>query len=801
MEAVLAQPTAPTCCRHCGDPCADASVQSSHGLFCCGGCAAVFALLAERGLDAFYACDLAPGVSQRAAGALADDRFAALSDPAVAARILLPGGGDLACATFDVPALHCASCVWLLERLWQVDDGIVRAEADLLRRTVQVWFQRERLSLRAVAERLAAVGYEPAIEREQARSGPSAATRRLYLQLGLAGFAAGNMMLFSVPRYANGAPLEPVFQHLFDALNLALATPVLLFSAADWLRAAGRALAARRLTLDVPVALGLVALYARSVVDIATGAGPGFLDAFAGLVFFLLVGRLFQQKAFDRIAFDRTWRSFLPLQVRVETADGTWRLTPLDDVRTGDRLTLRAQEVVPADAMLADAIGTIDYAFVTGESTPVVVRRGDVVRAGGRVVGRALRLDVTIDVRHAELARLWQHPAFTRPTRSLLTDLSARFGGWFTAATLLVAAAGAAAWWPDTAMAAQVASAVLIIACPCALTLAAPVTLGTAMGILGRAGLYVKQPAVVLDLGRIDTIVFDKTGTLTAPGVGGAAPIDVDPNDWRLVRRLAAESAHPVSRAIAAGAVADGAVDGVIETAGAGLFGFVDGHAVAIGTPAFVAGLTGVPPAEDASGTAIAIDGRLRGRVDVGAPARAGIDAAVVQLARRGAMWLLSGDTEADAARWAPRFADRMRFRQSPAAKLAFVQARQRAGERVLMIGDGLNDAGALAAADTGLAVCDDTACLVPACDAVLHGGAVARLPVFLQVARRARQVIAACFVVSLGYNAIGLGLALSGRLTPLATAVLMPISSLTVIGLAAGAMRWFGRKAVSPCA
>ena len=345
MEAVLAQPIAPATCRHCGDPCAGAGVDSVHGLFCCRGCAAVFALLAERGLDAFYACDIAPGVSQRAAGVLADDRFAALSDPAVASRILLPGNGDLACAVFDVPALHCASCVWLLERLWQVDDGIVRAEADLLRRTVQVWFRRERLSLRAVAERLAAVGYEPAIEREQARSGPSAATRRLYLQLGLAGFAAGNMMLFSVPRYANGAALEPVFQHLFDALNLALATPVLLFSAADWLRAAWRALAARRLTLDVPVALGLLALYARSIADIATGAGPGFLDAFAGLVFFLLVGRLFQQKAFDRIAFDRTWRSFLPLRVRVATADGGWRTTPLDEVRAGDRLALRAHEL------------------------------------------------------------------------------------------------------------------------------------------------------------------------------------------------------------------------------------------------------------------------------------------------------------------------------------------------------------------------------------------------------------------------------------------------------------------------
>jgi Cu+-exporting ATPase len=498
MEATLARPIAlAATCRHCGDPCAAGEVTSGHGTFCCDGCAAVFALLADRGLDGFYACDVAPGTSQRAAATRAADRVAALDDPAVAARVLLPGDGALACAQFDVPALHCASCVWLLERLWKVDDGIVRAEADLLRRTVQVWFRRDHVSLRAVAERLAAIGYEPAVARETPRPGAIApATRRLYLQLGLAGFAAGNMMLFSVPRYANGAPLDPAFQHLFDGLNLALATPVLVFSAADWLRGAWRALAAGRLTLDVPVALGLLALYARSVADIASGTGPGFLDAFAGLVFFLLVGRLFQQKAFDRIAFDRTWRSFLPLTVRVSAGKGGWQPTPLDQVRPGDHVLLRPQEIVPADARLLDAAGTIDYAFVTGESTPVTVIDGELVRAGGRVVGRALRLVVMTEVQHTALARLWQHPAFTRTAQPWLTDVAARFGAWFTAATLLVAVAGAAAWWPNATMAAQVASAVLIIACPCALTLAAPVTLGTAMGIAGRAGLFLKQPAV-----------------------------------------------------------------------------------------------------------------------------------------------------------------------------------------------------------------------------------------------------------------------------------------------------------------
>jgi Cu+-exporting ATPase len=405
------------------------------------------------------------------------------------------------------------------------------------------------------------------------------------------------------------------------------------------------------------------------------------------------------------------------------------------------------------------------------------------------------------EVQHTALARLWQHPAFTRTSQPWLTDVAARIGAWFTALTLIIAAAGAAAWWPDTAMAAQVASAVLIIACPCALTLAAPVTLGTAMGILGRAGLYLKQPAVVLDLSRVDTVAFDKTGTLTDTAADLAEPVRLTDGDWQLTRRLAAESAHPVSRAIAGGLAADGSVQRIVETPGAGLAGVVDGHGVVIGTPAFVAALTGQPAAPAATGTVVAIDGCLRGSVRLGGRARAGVEGAVAALARRHGLWLLSGDRSDSGFRWWPLFGDCVRFRQSPEDKLAFVRNRRREGERVLMVGDGLNDAGALAAADVGLAVSDDTACLVPACDGVVRGDALRHLPGFLHLARRARQVIVACFIVSLVYNALGLWLAVTGRLTPLATAVLMPVSSLTVIGIAVGATRWIGRKAVPPCA
>jgi Cu+-exporting ATPase len=787
-------------CRHCGDACGDTLVRAAGGVFCCQGCASVFALLHESGLDDYYACEIAPGVSQRQAIVREPSRFAVLDDPAVAARFVEFDDGALTAVRFNVPDLHCASCLWLLERLWRLDNGIVRADADLMRRTVLVWFRPACISLRGVAEKLAAAGYEPLFTQEDGQRRVPDARRRLYVQLAIAGFAFGNIMLFSIPRYANGAPVQGGFQRLFDTLNIALALPVLLYSASGYFTSAWRAIKGRHITLEVPVALGLGVLFARSVFDILTSRSEGFMDSFTGLVFFLLIGRLFQQKAFDRIAFDRSFRSFLPLSVLVERDHGRRRVTtPLSHVQVGDRIIVRPHEIVPADARLLDDEGAVDYAFVTGESAPVRVHAGETVRAGGRAADRTLRLLVLEEVSHSQLATLWNNPAFSKTKRHWLSDVSAIFGAWFTAMAIVLAAVGAFAWWPNVEMSLQVATAVLIIACPCALTLAAPITLGTAMDVLGRHGLYLKHAAVALDLGRADSVAFDKTGTLTSALNGTTAePTGLTDEEWRMVRRLAAESVHPVSRTIAASgsasAPAQGEVDICLEVPGQGLRGHVDGHDVLIGTPAFATREHHVILPTDAGDTAVTIDGMFRGWIHLRTAARPGVTGAMNDLAQTHDICLVSGDRADDARRWQPIFGERMSFRQSPEDKLAAIRARQAAGHHVLMVGDGLNDAGALAAADIGMAVSDETACVVPACDAVIRGDRLPQLPGFLRYARRARHVIVFCFAVSILYNAIGLSMALAGLLTPLVTAVLMPLSSLTVIGLSVGGMRWFAR-------
>lgn len=790
LDCAPAHADATARCRHCGDPCAGDGLATAAGTFCCAGCASVFTLLQDHGLTQFYACDPNAGLSQRLAAQRDRGRFAPLDDPAVAARLIDADDGVFAHATFSVPSLHCASCLWLLEQLWRFDEGIGRSEADLVRRTVRVSFRPDRVTLRAVAERLASLGYEPVIDAERRAGRMPAARRDLYLKLGLAGFAVGNMMLFSIPRYANGAPLDPSFQRLFDALNILFAIPVLLYSASDFFRAAWHALRLRAITLDVPVAMGLAVLFLRSVVDIASGAGEGFLDSFAGLVFFLLIGRLFQQAAFDRIAFDRTIRSFLPLSVRVAAGD-TMTMRRIEDLEPGDVIVVRPHEVVPADARLLDRSGRLDLAFVTGEQAPVSITAGELVGAGGRVVGEALRFEVRRRVSHSRLAELWNHPVFAQRPSHWMTTVSARFGQWFTVGAVALAAIGAYAWWPDVRMAASVATAVLIIACPCALTLAAPITLGTALGKLGEAGVYLKHGAVTLDLSRVDAVAFDKTGTLTTADAAVAVDFEgLSRDDWELVRRLAAESVHPVSRALAGRHTVHGVVREVTEVPGQGVRGRVGDHEVRVGIAGFVAAPASTAIAAVPGRTYASVDGRV-GSFRVETPERAGMTEVVGAIASTHEAWLLSGDHDAESGRWRPSFGDRMRFRQAPQDKLQIVRDRQAAGRHVLMIGDGLNDAGALAAADVGLAVSDDTACLVPACDAVIRGDRLALLPQVLRYARRARHAILLSFWVSVLYNVLGLWLALTGQLTPLATAILMPVSSMTVVGVGVGVMRF----------
>ena len=786
-------------CTHCGEACGADAVEVSGHVFCCAGCRSVYDILQSHDMCTYYDLSSDSGVSQRNARYDADT-YAVLDLPEIRDRFVEYRSRSLERLRFEIPSMHCASCVWLLDRLSSFDPGILASEVDFLRKTVRVSIHPNQTSVSGVAKLLSSLGYEPLLHGEGGEAADDAQRRSrlrtMYIRIGVAGFAAGNLMMISAAQYlASEGQIDTTLKLVFDVLSITLGTLVVLYAAAPWFRSAWGVIRRGVINLDVPVALGISALYGRSLYDILSGSGEGYLDAFAGLVLFLLVGKLFQQKAFDAVSFTRTYRSFFPLSVRIERK-GASSVVPIDEVQPGDTMAVRNGEVVPCDAVLTSPGAFIDYSFVTGESVPVECAEGDIVHAGGKIVGRSARLTAVKSVSHSYLTSLWEQQHKGRARHSYL-QLSDRFGSWFTVTALTIAGVAFLAWLPDWHMGVMVATAVLIIACPCALTLAAPITLGTAVGLLGRRGVYVRNSETMAELDKIQSVAFDKTGTLTHPTYrlelfGEADAIRLR----RSIGAITANSTHPISRSLADPHLGEGASH-ITEVIGQGIEGVAYGLHVAVGTREFIGRHDVSPPDDDATTAAwIVADGRLVGKVLTVPSVQPAVSAMLQRLVSERSIVLVTGDSDRDASLFEPLLeTDSMYFRCRPEDKVAILEAERTKRGRILMVGDGLNDAAAMATADASVAVTNGTSTFVPACDVILPSQQLSRLPEILKYASTMTSVIKTSLAFTIVYNVVGLSLAVTGILTPLLTAIMMPVSSLIVVGLSVGGAQYFIRR------
>lgn len=758
----------------------------------------VYQLLHAHGLERFYEIEPTPGVRLAASGSA--DSFAYLDEEAVRTRLLDFRDGRTARVTFRIPAIHCAACVWLLENLFRLDPAIGEARVHFPRKELSLRYDETQIALSGVVRLLTSLGYAPDLNLESLdarRADPAA--RRLLLQLGVAGFAFGNIMLLSFASYLGlDASADRALRDMFGIMSIALALPVLIFSAAPYWTAAWLCLRRRLLTIEFPIALGILALFGQSVVEILTGASEGYLDSFTGLIFLLLCGRWIQQRTYEGLSFERDYKAYFPLAAVRREGDAT-RTVPVSTLAVGDRLLVRNGELIPADALLRAGDACIDYSFVTGEADPVRRHPGDHLYAGGRQVGGLIEVEAVKPVSQGYLTSLWNHEAFRKPRVAAIQSLTDRAGRIFTYAVIAIAIATGLVWLRiDPSRALRPFTSVLLVACPCALALTAPFALGAMQRAFGRQRLYLRNSSVIEDMSRINTLVFDKTGTLThagglAPEFVGA-PLRPDERAW--VAALAAQSAHPVSRRLAAHlagpdpmAPATVAVRDLEEVPGQGIRGMVAGHSIRLGTAAFVS--PDAPPAGPAPH--LAIDGAIRGRFLLKHAWRADLADLARALSARVELAVLSGDHAAEEpalrALLGPRAS--LRFQQSPHDKLAAIRDLQATrGRDVMMVGDGLNDAGALRQSNVGIAVTEDVGLFAPASDGILDASRLPLLPRFLAAARASMRIIRIGFAISLVYNLVGIGFAASGALSPLIAAVLMPLSSFSVIGFALTATR-----------
>ncbi len=778
-------------CYHCGDPCDKEDIVVDDKHFCCQGCNMVYEILQENDLCNYYDLEKNPGISLK--NLPADEQFAYLDSAEVVRQLLEFEGEDLQKLTLYIPAIHCSSCIWLLENLYQLKDGIKQSRVNFVKRQLTIGYDPASLSLRQVVELLASIGYEPHISLDNQQKDKQAnPNRSLYIKIGVAGFSFGNIMLLSFPEYFGFEGLQDeAVQKFISYLNIGFALPVFFYCSSDYFLSAWSSLRRGFVNIDVPISLGILTLFGRSLYEILAQAGPGYLDSLAGLLFFLLIGKWFQQKTYDGLSFERDFKAYFPLGIN-KIIDG--KITPLalNQVEVGDKLLIRNKELIPADSVLLSIEASIDYSFVTGESDPILRKKGNYLYAGGRLIGESAEVLVDKEVSQGYLTRLWNQDTFTKDNELHWQSMVDRIARYFTGIILFIAAATATYWYfVNPSVVVTAFTAVLIVACPCALALATPFTLGTAMSVFGRIKFYLKNASVIEKMSGITHVVFDKTGTITQNqkfeirqvGQASAATLDA-------IYSLVSHSTHPLSRKLFHHLGGQQAslqpLSNWEEVEGKGLAGTYQGQPIKVGSAKYVGYQGSTQPQKNASTVYYDYNGEA-GFFEIQNQLRPGFESLVQDLQSTYKLSLISGDHAGEREMLSRYFPEdtAMRFEQSPEDKLNYIRQLQNSGEKVLMIGDGLNDAGALKQSEVGVALTENISAFSPACDGILDANQFQRLGRFLRFARLSRHVIIASFAISFLYNVVGLSLAVAGLLEPVYAAILMPVSSITVVAFA----------------
>jgi len=785
-------------CFHCGTLCAVSGIRIEDKSFCCEGCRLVYEIINNNGLCDYYKLQSHPGLSQIKGKRL--DKWAYLDSDAIAEKLYAFTNGDLSIVTLYLPGVHCSSCLWLLEHLPRVHPGIKNSRLQFDQKRLTIHFSRSVVTLRAVAELLDTLGYEPLISLHDA----DAPTQQEHLprgriiRLGVAGFCFGNIMMMSFPEYFGGEDMGRQFAYFFRYAALLLSLPVVFYCAGDFFTTAWNGLRSKTLNIDAPIALAITITFARSLYEILSGTGSGYLDSMSGIVFFMLVGRMVQERAWRSLSFHRDYKSYFPIAVQV-LVDGQAQTCSLHDLKRGDVVSLYHGEIIPADALLLGGEASIDYSFVSGESEPVKVAKGSRLYAGGRQTGGAITLSVEKPVAGSYLTSLWNHNSFDTNKAKEAGEQSVVhvLAKYFTLALFGLAAITAVYWAIyDPAKIIPAVSAMLIVACPCALLLSSTFTNAAVLRALSNNGLYLRDAQVIETFGNIDHIVFDKTGTLTTGNKLSYAEGSLQMNavDADCIIAVVQESAHPRSRLMASflGRRLPCAVRNWQEIAGGGVKAVVEGQLVRVGSAAFVQAKEGADVYASIGGRVFAFDETPVLRI--------GVPGMLQKLKSRFACSMLSGDNSRHMKSMTALFGNEsaLHFGQQPLEKLAYVEKLQEAGHKVLMVGDGLNDAGALQQSDVGITLADDINNFTPSCDAILDAARFQQLPAMLRLARWARTAIRLAFGVSVIYNITGLYYAVQGELSPMIAAILMPASTLSIVLIGVGCTELASRRIFS---
>jgi Cu+-exporting ATPase len=783
------------CCFHCGEICPDDLIRIEEKLFCCNGCKAVYEILNRSNLCNYYSITENPGLNRKH---IVKRNFDYLEDPDLKTKLIDYTNGERTQLTLTIPQIHCSSCIWILENLNKLEPGIISSKVDFLKKKIFITYSENTASLKKVVEQLDSIGYTPLINLDEEEKEKNVYSyKNLYYKIGIAGFCFGNIMLLSFPEYLSiDVTGHAELKKIFAFLNIILSLPVFFYSASDYFISAYKGIKNKFINIEFPLALGILVLFVRSLVEIIFLDGAGYLDSLTGLVFFLLIGKLFQSKTYDTLNFERNYKSYFPIAVTI-LKNKLETTIPLSKLKPGDKLIVRNNELIPADSILLKGTANIDYGFVTGESIPIVISGGETIYAGGKQKGSVIEVEVIKEASQSYLTQLWNNKTFNKEhtninrqggQESRITSFANKVSKHFTLAILFLAALAAIIWWNDPTLAFNAFTSVLIVACPCAFALSTPFALGNTLRIFGKNKFYLKNTFVIEKLSAINSIVFDKTGTITENNNSEIEFIGNELSEFEmiLVKSATNNSSHPLSKMIYNFLNVKPFIitENYSELPGKGIFTSIDGNEIKLGSHSFIAGKNQPENSNQTTKVFLNINNKERGFFSIKNKYRTGLNVTIDELGKNYKLALLSGDNEGEKENLKKYFKkdDELNFQKTPQDKLDFIFSLQKKNDKVMMIGDGLNDAGALKQSDVGIAISDNVNNFSPACDGILDSDSFSLIYKFLKFSHTSMKIIYSSFILSLVYNFIGLGFAFQGTLSPLIAAILMPVSSISAV-------------------
>ncbi|QOD62314.1 heavy metal translocating P-type ATPase metal-binding domain-containing protein [Polaribacter haliotis] len=786
-----------TQCYHCGDSCDDDLIKFDEKHFCCNGCKTVYEIFSDNDLTCYYNFQDNPG----AIPTEIQGKYDFLDTETIAEKLLDFNDGSTKIITLYIPHIHCSSCIWVLENLHKLKSEISTSQVDFPKKTVRITFNSETTTLKEIVLLLSSIGYEPYISLEDYEAGKKKVDRSLIYKLGIAGFAFGNVMFLSFPEYfeVDGYWIEE-YKNIFRWLMFTFSLPVVFYAGKDYFISAYKGLRSKILNIDVPIALGISVLFIRSSVEIIFDLGTGFFDSLTGLVFFLLLGKFFQQKTYNFLSFERDYKSYFPIAVTRISSEGKEKNVQIYDIEKGNRLLIRNQELIPVDGILINGNAEIDYSFVTGEANAVHKKSGDKLFAGGKQLSGVIEMEVLSSVSQSYLTQLWSNDVFQKDNISHFKTITDNISKNFTIAVLLTAFISTAYWlFFDASKALNVFTAVLIIACPCAIALAAPFTLGNMLRIFGKQKFYLKNATVIEQLAKIDTLIFDKTGTLTTnkESTINYEGIVLNQQEKSILKSTLRASNHPLSRSLynTFGEVETIPISSYVEITGKGIIANYNETNIKLGSAFFVNNNNEKVTLDTA--VHVSFNEDYKGKFIFKNAYRKGVKALFSSLEKTYNLSVVSGDNEGEKTYLQENLPEgtNLLFNQKPEDKLEVVAKLQKENKKVAMIGDGLNDAGALAQSDVGIALSENINVFSPACDGILDAVKFNKIGTYINASKKAIKIIKYCFMLSLCYNVVGLYFAVTGQLMPVIAAILMPLSSISIVVFTTISTNILGKK------